>query len=174
MGRTVAAAACGAYHGTMPKIGVISDTHGLLRPEALDVLEGCDLVIHAGDVGGPEILAALEAIAPVRSVRGNTDYGSFGASLPRTDAVELGAGGPLAWVVHDVGDLDLDPAAAGFAVVVYGHSHRPSVEERGGVLWLNPGSAGPRRFDLPITVARIEVSESGALTARIVPLEVPR
>ena len=158
----------------MPLIGVISDTHGLLRPEALDALAGSDLIIHAGDVGGPEILDRLEAIAPVRVVRGNTDYGAFGASLPRTDAVELGPGGPIVWVVHDIADLDLDPAAAGFAAVVYGHSHRPSAEEREGVLYLNPGSAGPRRFDLPVTVARLELSDDGALTPRLVHLDVGR
>ena len=158
----------------MPLIGVISDTHGLLRPEALDALAGSDLLIHAGDVGGPEILERLEAIAPVRVVRGNTDHGAFGASLPRTDAVELAPGGPVAWVVHDSAGLARAPGAAGFGGVVFGNAHRPSVQERNGVLWLNPGSAGPRRFALPITVARIELAEDGSLEPSIVRLEVRR
>jgi putative phosphoesterase len=158
----------------MRTIGVISDTHGLLRPEALEALGGCDAIIHAGDVGGAEILSALERIAPVRAVRGNTDYGPFGASLPRTEAVDLGVAGRMAWVLHDVEDLDLDPASAGFAVVVYGHSHRPAIEERGGVLYFNPGAAGPRRFDLPVTVGLLELSAAGDLTPRIVHLDVHR
>lgn len=156
----------------MRSIGVISDTHGLLRQEALDALAGSELILHAGDVGGPEILERLSAIAPVHAVRGNTDGGAWAAALPATEVVELGAGGgsPLAYVLHDIEDLDLDPAAAGIAVVVYGHSHRPSVETRGGVLFLNPGAAGHRRFTLPVTVARLEVGVGGRLEPEIVTL----
>jgi putative phosphoesterase len=158
----------------MRTIGVISDTHGLLRPEAVEALAGCDAIIHAGDVGGPEILAGLERIAPVRAVRGNTDYGPFGASLPRTAAVDLGAADLMAWVLHDIAELDLEPVAAGFSIVVYGHSHSPALEDRGGALFFNPGAAGPRRFDLPVTVGLLEVSTSGTLAPRIVHLDVTR
>ena len=161
----------------MRTIAVISDTHGLLREEAVAALEGADMIIHAGDVGGPKILDRLRGLAPVFAVRGNTDGGAFGASLPKSEVVQLRADGSgglgvLAYVVHDLADLDLDPSAAGFAVVISGHSHRPSVETRGGVLYFNPGAAGPRRFDLPVTVGILRVSPEGELDARIVDLDV--
>jgi putative phosphoesterase len=136
-------------------VGVISDTHGLLRPEAVRALQDCDLIIHAGDAGRPEVLAALEAIAPVKAVRGNVDRGAWAQALPETEVVE--AGEISIYVLHDLGALDLDPAAAGFQAVISGHSHQPALEERDGVLHLNPGSAGPRRFRLPVTLARMEV-----------------
>ena len=134
-------------------IGVISDTHGLMRPQALDALRGSDLIIHAGDVGSPDVLEALRAMAPTYAVRGNVDGGAWAASLPVTELVQ--AGQVLIHVLHDVAELDFDPGEAGFAAVVFGHSHQPLIERRGGVLFLNPGSAGPRRFKLPIAVARI-------------------
>ena len=137
-------------------IGVISDTHGLMRPEALAALQGSDLIIHAGDVGSPDVLDALRAVAPTFAVRGNVDAGAWAASLPATELVE--AGEILIHVLHDVSELDLDPGDAGFAAVIFGHSHQPLIERRNSVLFLNPGSAGPRRFKLPIAVARIEVS----------------
>jgi putative phosphoesterase len=155
----------------MRTIGVISDTHGLLRDEAVDALAGVELIIHAGDVGGAEILERLEQVAPVFAVRGNTDYGALGASLPVTEAVELGSPDVIAWVLHDIAELDLDPGAAGFAVVVYGHSHRPAAETRDGVLYFNPGAAGHRRFDLPITVGRLRVGDDHSVRAEIIDLE---
>ncbi len=133
-------------------IGVISDTHGLLRATALDALAGSDLIIHAGDVGKPEILAQLQRIAPVIAVRGNIDHGD---ALPKTAVAE--AGPARIYVLHDIHELDLDPAAAGFHIVISGHSHKPSRADRNGVIYLNPGSAGPRRFQLPITLARIDL-----------------
>jgi putative phosphoesterase len=130
-----------------------------LRPQALDALRGSDLIIHAGDVGMPEVLEPLRALAPVHVVRGNIDNGAWGAQLPLTELVEVGP--HLFYVLHKIADLDLDPPTAGFAAVVYGHSHKPSIETRNGVLWLNPGSAGPRRFSLPITLARVKVLADG-------------
>jgi len=138
-------------------IGLISDTHGLLRDAALRALEGSELIIHAGDVGRPEILTALEAVAPVVAVLGNIDKGPWASTLPVTAVVE--AGPANIYVIHDVHELDLDPAAAGFQIVVSGHSHKPGREERGGVLYINPGSAGPRRFQLPLTVARLNLAQ---------------
>jgi hypothetical protein len=137
------------------RIGVIADTHGLLRPEALKALRGVELIIHAGDVGGPEILEALRALAPVYAVRGNTDRGDFGRSLPPTQLVQVGE--VQLYVLHELFCLDLDPAAAGLAAVIFGHSHRPHLERKDGVLYLNPGSAGPRRFTLPVTLALLKV-----------------
>ena len=137
-------------------VGVISDTHGLLRPEAVVALKGTDLIIHAGDVGTPEVIDALRNLAPTFAVRGNVDKAHWAAALPMTAHVEVG--GLLFHVLHDIAELDLDPAAVGYAAVVYGHSHRPSIEVREGVLFLNPGSAGPRRFKLPVSIARIGVS----------------
>jgi putative phosphoesterase len=136
-------------------IGVISDTHGLLRPEARKALEGCDLIVHAGDVGKLEILDELRTIAPVVAVRGNIDTAAWASRLPLTAAVETRS----AWiyVLHDIQQLDIDPAAAGFRIVVSGHSHQARREERSGVLYLNPGSAGPRRFRLPVTAARLDL-----------------
>jgi putative phosphoesterase len=137
-------------------VGVISDTHGLLRPEALDVLRGSDMIIHAGDVGKPEVIDRLGEVAPLHVVCGNIDNGSWAAALPMTELVEVGH--HRFFVLHDIAQLDVDPVAAGFAAVVFGHSHRPSIETRNGVLFLNPGSAGPRRFKLPITDARVKAS----------------
>jgi uncharacterized protein len=136
-------------------IGVISDTHGLLRPEALAALRGSELIIHAGDVGDPEILDQLAAIAPVTAVRGNVDTSAWARRLPETEVVEVD--GISIYVLHDLAQLDLKAEAAGFEVVVYGHSHVPKQEERNGVLYFNPGSAGPRRFKLPISVGRLIV-----------------
>ena len=140
-------------------IGVISDTHGLLRPEALVALSEAEHILHAGDVGDIEILRRLEEIAPVTAIRGNVDVSGACAELPATEAVELG--GRLFYLVHSVRDLDLNPVVAGVSVVVSGHSHRASVEWKAGVMYLNPGSAGPRRFSLPVTVALLTVGEAG-------------
>ena len=137
-------------------VGVISDTHGLIRPESMSALRKSDLIIHAGDIGNPEVLDHLRRIAPTFAVRGNNDKGGWAASLPRAEVVEVGD--RRFYVIHEISRLDLDPVTAGFAAVVFGHSHRPSIEVRDGVLYLNPGSAGPRRFKLPVAVARVRVS----------------
>jgi uncharacterized protein len=147
---------------------VISDTHGLVRPEALAALEGSEIILHAGDIGTPEVLSALGEIAPTYAVRGNNDRDAWGLKLPLTEVVELGV--HHVYLLHDLADLDIDPAAAGFAAVISGHSHKPRMEEREGVLYLNPGSAGPRRFRLPIAVARLHVSET-RLEAELIELE---
>src|SRR3954469_16659817 len=131
-------------------IGVISDTHGLLRPEALEALRGSELIIHAGDVGDPKILEELARLAPVRAIRGNVDTEPPLSKLPDTDVVEVGD--VSIYVIHNVHDLDLNPPAAGFVAVISGHSHKPAIETRNGILYFNPGSAGPRRFKLPISV----------------------
>jgi uncharacterized protein len=142
--------------GKNPKlIGLISDTHGLLRDEALRALRGSELIVHAGDVGAPEILDALRALAPVVAVRGNVDREEWAQALPLTAVAE--AGPVKMYVLHDVNELDLKPEAADFQVVVSGHSHKFGRSERSGVLYINPGSAGPRRFQLPITVARLDL-----------------
>jgi hypothetical protein len=141
--------------GNPTRVGLISDTHGLLRPQALDALRGSELIVHAGDVGKPEILAALRKLAPVVAVRGNVDKADWASALPETAVAE--AGSVLLYVLHDVHTLDLDPAASGFHVVVSGHSHQPGQIERNGVLYINPGSAGPRRFQLPVSVALLNV-----------------
>jgi len=146
-------------------IGVISDTHGLLRPEALKALRGSELIIHAGDVGDPEILNTLARIAPVTAIRGNIDKGAWAQKVPDSEVVELG--GISIYVLHDLSQLDLKPEVAGFAVVIYGHSHIPKQETRGGVLYFNPGSAGPRRFRLPVTVGKL-VIEQGKVRAEII------
>jgi putative phosphoesterase len=138
-------------------IGVISDTHGLLRPEALAALRGVEHILHAGDVGDIAILDALREIAPVTAIRGNVDVSGACAELPATDVVELG--GKLFYLVHSVRDLDIDPVAAGVSMVVSGHSHKASVEVRGDVVLFNPGSAGPRRFSLPVTVGFVTVED---------------
>jgi hypothetical protein len=153
------------------QIGVISDTHGLLRPEATNALHGSELIIHAGDVGAPGILEALTRIAPVVAVRGNVDTAPWATALPATEVVEV-AGRHL-YVLHQIEHLDLDPSAAGFAAVIYGHSHKPSVEVRRGVLYLNPGSAGPRRFTLPITLVRLRIGDGG-VEPELVSLEATR
>lgn len=137
-------------------VGIISDTHGLLRPQALEALRGSDLIIHAGDVGIPEILDPLRALAPTFAVRGNVDKGSWALRLPMSEIVDVG--GLSFYVLHNIDELDLDPPTAGFAAVIFGHSHQPSIETRDGVLYLNPGSAGPRRFSLPVTIARVRIA----------------
>jgi putative phosphoesterase len=137
-------------------VGVISDTHGLLRPEAVHALHGSELIVHAGDVGNADVLERLRAIAPTVAVRGNVDTASWAETLPETEVVDVG--GVHLYVLHDISRLGLDPKAAGFAAVIFGHSHHPSAERRNGVLYLNPGSAGPRRFSLPIALARLEVA----------------
>jgi len=138
-------------------IGLISDTHGLLREEALRELRGCELIVHAGDVGRAEILEALREIAPVVAVRGNVDTGEWAEALPLSEVVE--ANGARLYVLHNLNDLDLNSRAAELDVVISGHTHRPVQFEKNGVLYINPGSAGPRRFDLPISVARLQVGE---------------
>ena len=138
-------------------VGLISDTHGLLRPEAVQALEGSDLIVHAGDIGQSAILDALQAVAPVRAVRGNVDRGVWAHALPKSEAVEFD--GISVYVVHNIEDLDIDPLAAGFNVVVSGHSHQPSVRERDKVIFVNPGSAGPRRFKLPVSLALMFVQD---------------
>jgi len=153
------------------KIGLISDTHGLLRPEALQAMRGSDLIIHAGDVGDPSILEALANIAPVVAVRGNVDTADWAESLPETAVAE--AAGVNIYVLHDVKTLDLDPKASEFHIVVSGHSHKPSRSERNGVLYINPGSAGPRRFSLPITIAHLDLAAT-PWTVEFVDLEKGR
>lgn len=149
-------------------VGVISDTHGLLRPEAEAALAGCDAIVHAGDIGKPEVLRALEAIAPLTAIRGNID--KWADTLPDTAVVEIE--GRLLYVIHDVNALDLDPRAAGFDAVISGHSHNPGLRRKDGVLYLNPGSAGPRRFRLPVALALLEVSAT-RLDPQIIELPVP-
>ncbi len=149
------------------RVGVISDTHGLVRPEALRALRDADIIVHAGDVGSTEVIDRLCGLAPTVAVRGNNDKGAWAAKLPPTASVRVG--GIRLYVLHEIARLDLDPLAAGFAVVVSGHSHRPSVERRAGVLFLNPGSAGPRRFTLPVSVALLSVS-GPRIRSRIVEL----
>lgn len=148
-------------------VGVISDTHGLLRPEAVAQLTGSDLIIHAGDVGRPGILDDLAALAPTHTVRGNIDTEFWAEALPERRTVEVA--GHRLLVLHDISALSIDPATDGFSAVIFGHSHRPSMEDRDGVLFLNPGSAGPRRFRLPVTMARIRVN-GRAIAVEIVTL----
>jgi uncharacterized protein len=150
-------------------IGVISDTHGLVRPEVIEALRGVELIIHAGDIGRPAVLTALQAVAPVVAVRGNVDRGEWAKKLPETEVVQFGQF--LIYLLHDVHELGLDPAAAGFRAIVSGHSHCPSVEERNGVLFLNPGSAGPRRFKLPVGVALLNLRDN-FLKAQLVNLKI--
>jgi putative phosphoesterase len=152
-------------------VGVISDTHGLLRPEAVRALAGVERIVHAGDIGSPDVLAALTRIAPVSAVRGNNDREAWATDIPETEVVEVGE--VSLYVLHDLHELDLDPRAAGFAAVIAGHSHQPRLDERDGVLYLNPGSAGPRRFRLPISLARLTVS-GPRVQARLVTLEIAR
>jgi len=135
---------------------VISDTHGLVRPEALAGLAGVEMIIHAGDIGSPDVLVALERIAKVRAIRGNNNRDAWARLWPETDVVQVGA--VSIYVLHDLAQLDLDPGAAGIQVVISGHSHRPKAERRDGLLYLNPGSAGPRRFNLPICLARMRIT----------------
>ncbi|MBN1238959.1 MAG: metallophosphoesterase family protein [Gammaproteobacteria bacterium] len=149
-------------------IGIISDTHGLLRPEAKAALEGCDAIVHAGDIGKPQVLDELRAIAPVTAIRGNID--KWALSMPDTEVLVID--GRCLYVIHDVNELDLDPQAAGFDAVISGHSHKPGIRYGDGVLYLNPGSAGPRRFSLPVALARLTLTRE-ALQPRIIELTVP-
>jgi uncharacterized protein len=150
-------------------IGVISDTHGLLRPAAVEALAGSDIIIHAGDIGTPEVVEALRAIAPVAAVRGNNDKDEWARAFPETQVVEVGS--VVLYVLHDVNALDLDPVAAGFRAVISGHSHRPAVATRQGVLFVNPGSAGPRRFKLPVSVGRLHI-QGDVVDAELIELAV--
>jgi putative phosphoesterase len=138
------------------RIGLISDTHGLLRDQAVEALRGSDLILHAGDVGKPEIIDALKVVAPVVAVRGNVDRGMWASALPMTAVAETRS--VLIYVLHDLSELDLDPVAAGFQVVLSGHSHKPARSQRAGTLYINPGSAGPKRFHLPTTIARLDLA----------------
>ena len=153
----------------MARLGIISDTHGLLRPEAAAFLQGCDRILHAGDIGNPEVLAKLSGIAPVTAVRGNNDQGAWAEGLRETELFEFS--GVTVYVIHDLSHFDLDPSAAGIQVVVSGHSHKPRIEKRDGVFFVNPGSAGRRRFKLPISVGEILVEE-GVISPRIVELDL--
>ncbi len=151
------------------RVGVVSDTHGLVRREALEVLSGVSLIVHAGDVGGPDVLSELGEIAPVFAVRGNNDRSGWAKELPLTEVVEVEDA--LLYVIHDRGELEIDPSAAGFQAVISGHSHWPGCEVRGGVLHLNPGSVGPRRFKLPISLALLEI-DGARLRPEMIELEV--
>jgi putative phosphoesterase len=153
----------------MPLVGVISDTHGLVRPEALAALAGVDHIIHAGDIGGPDVLTALRALAPVTAVRGNNDRQPWAEAIRERETITVGTA--TIHVLHDVKELELDPVTSGVQAVIAGHSHRPRIEHRHGVLFLNPGSAGPRRFSLPVSIARLRVGRNG-LEPEIVELDV--
>ncbi|AKN29063.1 metallophosphoesterase family protein [Stutzerimonas stutzeri] len=142
------------------RIGLISDTHGLLRTEAVAALQGCAQIIHAGDIGKPQVLDGLRAIAPLEAIRGNIDTPDWAQVLP--ERLDLRIGGLTLHVLHDLKQLDIDPLAAGVDVVIAGHSHKPKVERRDGVLYVNPGSAGPRRFSLPISLALLELNDGQA------------
>jgi uncharacterized protein len=137
-------------------IGILSDTHGLLRPFVLDRLKGCDLILHAGDIGSPDILELLQRTAPVKAVRGNTDTGAALHELPSDIIVEIDK--VFVYMMHDIASMDIDPAAAGISVVVSGHSHVPRIEQRNGIFYVNPGSAGPKRFRLPVSMARMTIN----------------
>jgi putative phosphoesterase len=154
----------------MLRVGLISDTHGLLRPEALAFLRGCDHIVHGGDIGNAQVLETLRTIAPLTVVRGNNDSDSWAASIAETEMIELG--GVHLYAIHNLAELDIDPTAAGVRVVVSGHTHRPIVDERAGVLYVNPGSAGPRRFKLPIAVGELRI-DGDQVSARTVDLEAP-
>ena len=154
---------------TRKLIGIISDTHGLVRPQAIEALAGVDMILHAGDIGNQEVLDTLNEVAPVVAVRGNNDKGDWAQSLPDWEVVEVGS--ISIYIMHDVKEIDISPAGAGFQVVVSGHSHKPSVEEQRGVLYVNPGSAGPRRFTLPVSLAHLHVVDEKA-EANIIELTV--
>jgi putative phosphoesterase len=149
------------------RIGVISDTHGLLRPQALAALRDCDRIIHAGDIGDPEILATLAGIAPVTAIRGNVDREPWARKIPPTNVLEVD--NLSIYILHNLAELDLQPEAAGFAAVIYGHSHAPKQETKNGVMYFNPGSAGPKRFKLPVSVGRLMI-ESGTVRGEILHL----
>jgi|ERR1051325_1419947 putative phosphoesterase len=151
-------------------VGVISDTHGLLRPEAIDALQGSNYIIHAGDVGDPDILTRLEKIAPVTAIRGNVDRDAWARNTPETNVLEIG--GTSIYILHDLATLDLKPEAAGFSAVIYGHTHLPKQAIKNKVLYFNPGAAGPRRFKLPISVGKLTI-ESGRIQAEIITLDIP-
>ena len=153
----------------MTILGVISDTHGLLRPEAIEALRGVSYILHAGDVGAPEILDRLREIAPVKVVRGNVDTDSWARKLPLTDILQVED--TAIYMLHILAELDLKPEAAGIGAVVYGHSHVPKSEVKNGVLYFNPGSAGPRRFKLPVTVGKLSI-EGGMVHGEIIELRV--
>lgn len=153
----------------MPRVGLISDTHGLLRPEAIAFLRGSDFIVHAGDIGDAGVLKELKALAPVTVVRGNNDKGHWAEDIAETEVLQIGD--VFVYVLHNLAELDLDPVAAGFRVVVSGHSHQPSVEDRDGVLYVNPGSSGPRRFKLPVAVGELEIV-GHSVKAKVVELEV--
>ena len=157
-------------HPDITTIGIIADTHGLLRPEALKVLSGVDSIVHAGDIGAPNVLEKLQTIAPVTSVRGNNDKGPWAEHIPET--LMLTVRGHTIHVLHDISQIDLAPAAAGVDVVISGHSHKPEIVERDGVLFVNPGSAGPRRFRLPIALAKLYVNDT-SVRAEIFELRLP-
>ena len=146
-------------------IGVISDTHGLVRPQVLEILKGLELIVHAGDIGNADVLKTLESIAPVIAVRGNNDRGSWAERIPLTNVVEHRS--YFLYVLHELDHLDVDPVVSEMSAVIFGHSHRASVEQRRNVLFLNPGSAGPRRFSVPVTVARLHMTDTG-LTPEII------
>ncbi len=150
-------------------VGIISDTHGLLRDEAIEALRGADHILHAGDIGDPEILDELRRLAPVTAVRGNVDTEKWARKLPLTEVVEIA--GVSIYMLHDLDALDLKPESAGFRAVVCGHSHHPKMEERNGVLYFNPGSAGPRRFKLPVSVGKLFI-ESGNVCGELITLKV--
>jgi putative phosphoesterase len=152
----------------MKRVGLISDTHGLVRPEAVDFLRGSDCIVHAGDIGDAQVLEELRRLAPLTAVRGNNDKGPWAKSIAETEVLQVGD--VSIYVLHDLSELDLDPIAAGFQVVVSGHSHNPRIEERDGVLYVNPGSSGPRRFKLPIAVGELQVA-GASVKARIVQLD---
>jgi putative phosphoesterase len=153
----------------MARLGIISDTHGLLRPEAAAFLQGCDRILHGGDIGSTEVLTRLSTLAPVTAVRGNNDQGAWAEVIPETELFEFS--GIYIYTIHDLSLLDIDPSTAGIQVVVSGHSHKPLIEQRDGIVFVNPGSAGPRRFKLPISVAELLV-EGGAVSARVVELNI--
>jgi uncharacterized protein len=150
-------------------IGIISDTHGLVRPQAVDALRGVELILHAGDIGDSTVLEALKAIAPVVAVRGNNDKGAWAEDFPQWEVVEVGA--VFIYMLHDLNEMDIRPSRAEFQVVISGHSHKPLIDERKGVLYVNPGSAGPRRFDLPVSIARMKVV-GDSVNAQLVELSV--
>ena len=154
----------------MIRIGVISDTHGLLRPQAVAALAGSDFIVHGGDIGNAGILADLAAMAPLTVVRGNNDKGPWAHAVPEFARLEIG--NVCIHAVHDIATIDIDPRQAGVQIVIYGHSHRPKAEQRGPVLYLNPGSAGPRRFKLPVSVAILDI-DGDTINARIIELQIP-
>ena len=150
-------------------LGLISDTHSRIRPAALEALRGSDLILHAGDIGSPDVITALKKIAPLHAIHGNIDREPLTTKFPATEVVEFA--GLSIYMLHNLQTLDLDPRAAGFAAVIYGHSHKPEYYFKNGVLYFNPGSAGPRRFSLPISVGKIRIDKSGQLLPEIILLE---